>query len=71
LLHQRTDAKNTPGLERHIEPFGGNFESDNPGKDYWSPECRLAVFALSSTSILSLLTRFYRVCSMRMTSPFL
>ena len=35
------------------------------GKDFWSPECRLLVFALASTSILSLLVEFYVLGSMR------
>jgi len=40
-------------------------ESGNPGTDFWSTECRLTVFALASTSILSLLIQFYGLCSMR------
>ena len=48
-----------------FDPFLHEQESDNPGHDSWSPGCRLAVFALASTSIVSLLVEFYGVCSMR------
>jgi hypothetical protein len=48
-----------------FKPFLNEQESGNPGKDFWSPECRLAVFALASTSILSLLVQFYGLCSTR------
>ena len=48
-----------------FKPFLNERESGNPGKDFWSPGCRLAVFALASTSILGLLAEFYGPCSMR------
>jgi hypothetical protein len=48
-----------------FQPFPNERESGNPGKDFWSPDCRLAVFALASTSLLSLLVEFYGLCSMR------
>ena len=48
-----------------FKPFWNEGEAGNPGEDFWSPECRLAVFALASTSILSLLAEFCGVCSMR------
>jgi hypothetical protein len=53
-----------------IRPIFNERESGNPGRDFWSPACRLAVFALASTSILSLLAEFYGVCSMRMFTGF-
>jgi hypothetical protein len=48
-----------------FKPFWNEGETGNPGEDFWSPGCRLAVFALASTSILSLLAEFYGVASMR------
>src|ERR1017187_4866526 len=48
-----------------FKPFGNEGETGNPGEDFWPPGCRLAVFALASTSILSLLSEFYGVSSMR------
>lgn len=48
-----------------FKPFWNEGETGNPGRDFWSPEYRLAVFALASTSILSLLAEFYGVSSMR------
>jgi hypothetical protein len=48
-----------------FKPFWNEGETGNPGRDYWSPEYRLAVFALASTSVLSLLAEFYGVSSMR------
>jgi hypothetical protein len=48
-----------------FKPFWNEGETGNPGEDFWSPGCRLAVFALASTSILSLLSEFYGVASMR------
>jgi hypothetical protein len=48
-----------------FKPFLIEHESGNPGTDFWSPGCRLSVFALASTSILSLLVQFYGLCSMR------
>jgi hypothetical protein len=48
-----------------FKPFWDEGEPGNPGEDFWSPGCRLAVFALASTSILSLLVEFYGVSSMR------
>ena len=48
-----------------FKPFWNEGETGNPGQDFWSPECRLAVFALASTSILSLLSEFCGVSSMR------
>jgi hypothetical protein len=52
-------------MASEFEPFGNQGETGNPGRDFWSPEYRLAVFALASTSILSLLAEFYGVSSMR------
>ncbi len=48
-----------------FEPSLTDREIGNPGKDFWSSECRLVVFALASTSILSLLVEFYGLFSMR------
>ena len=48
-----------------FKPFGNEGETGNPGRDFWSPGCRLAVFALASTSILSLLVEFYGFFLMR------
>ena len=48
-----------------FRPFSNEGETGNLGQDFWSPGCRLAVFALASTSILSLLSEFYGVSSMR------
>jgi hypothetical protein len=48
-----------------FKPFWNEGETGNSGEDFWSPGCRLAVFALASTSILSLLAEFYGVSSMR------
>jgi hypothetical protein len=48
-----------------LEPIFDWREAGNPGKDFWSPGCRVTVFVLASTSILSLLAEFYGVCSMR------
>jgi hypothetical protein len=46
-----------------VRPLINQPESGNPGRDFWSPRCRLAVFALASTSILGLLVEFYGVFS--------
>ena len=48
-----------------FKPFWNEGETGNPGEDFWSPGCRLTVFALASTSILSLLSEFCGVSSMR------
>ncbi len=48
-----------------LDPHWNGREAGNPGKDYWSPGCRLGAFALASTSIMSLLVEFYRPASMR------
>jgi hypothetical protein len=53
-----------------FNPFLNEREAGNPGKDFWSPDCRLAVFALASTSILSLLVEFYGLFSMRTFTLF-
>jgi hypothetical protein len=53
-----------------FKPFGNEREAGNPGEDFWSPGCRLAVFALASTSILSLLAGFYGISSMRAFALF-
>ena len=52
-------------MASEFEPFWNEGETGNPGRDFWSPDYRLAVFALASTSILSLLAEFYGVSSMR------
>ena len=52
-------------MDERIETLGRNREVGNPGKDFWSSECRLVVFALASTSILSLLVELYVPGSMR------
>jgi hypothetical protein len=52
-------------MANESKPLLDQRDAGNPGKDFWSPGCRLAVFALASTSILSLLAEFYGVCSMR------
>jgi hypothetical protein len=59
------DAKDISNMGSELKPFGNEDETGNPGEDFWSPGWRLAVFALASTSILSLLAEFYGVCSMR------
>jgi hypothetical protein len=50
-------------MANEFKPLLDQREAGNPGRDFWSPGCRLAVFALASTSILSLLVEFYGVCS--------
>jgi len=52
-------------MANEFKPLLDQREAGNPGKDFWSPGYRLAVFALASTSILGLLVEFYGVCSMR------
>ena len=52
-------------MASEFEPFWNEGETGNPGRDFWSPDYRLAVFALASTFILSLLAEFYGVSSMR------
>jgi hypothetical protein len=52
-------------MANEFKPLLDQRDAGNPGKDFWSPGCRLAVFALASTSIVSLLVEFYGVCSMR------
>jgi hypothetical protein len=54
-----------------FDPSLTDREIGNPGKDFWSPECRLLVFALASTSILSLLVEFYVLGSMRAFTLFI
>ena len=39
--------------------------TDTDQRDYWTPKVRAIVFGLAATSILCLLTEFYRVCPMR------
>jgi len=58
-------AKDTIDMANAFKPLLNRHESGNPGTDFWSPGCRLAVFMLASTSILSLLVQFYGLCSMR------
>ena len=60
-----TDAKNITVMASEFDLFGNEGETGNPRRDFWSPDYRLAVFALASTSILSLLAEFYSVSSMR------
>jgi len=48
-----------------FKPLWNERETGNPGRDFWSTDYRLVVFALASTSILSLLAEFYGVFSMR------
>jgi hypothetical protein len=60
-----TDAKDISIMGSEFKPFWDEGEPGNPGEDFWSPGCRLAVFALASTSILSLLAEFCGVSSMR------
>ncbi len=52
-------------MQKVLKPGWNLREAGNPGTDFWSPRCRLVVFALASTSILSLLVQFYGWCSMR------
>ena len=59
-----TDAKDIPVMGSELKPYWNEGETGNPGEDFWSPGCRLVVFALASTSILSLLAEFYGLCSM-------
>jgi hypothetical protein len=42
-----------------------NRETDAPLAHLWTPAWRLAVFALSATSIWCLMAEFYKLCSMR------
>jgi hypothetical protein len=65
LLTLWTDAKDLTVMGSEFKPLWNEREAGNPGRDFWSPEYRLVVFALASTSILSLLAEFYGVFSMR------
>jgi len=47
-----------------FKPTCSESDTRNPRPDFWSPVYRLTVYALASTSILSLLVEFYGVCSM-------
>jgi hypothetical protein len=62
---RRAGAKDTMGMGSEFKPFLNERESGNPGRDFWSPPARLVVFALASTSILSLLFHFYGLGTMQ------
>ncbi len=52
-------------MDSVLKPTWNVRDAGNPGRDFWSPRYRLLVFALASTSILSLLVEFYGWCPMR------